>query len=121
MALEHSESGKRGFAASFTNAGAPTGAALGTFILGTFSAALPQEQFLAWGWRVPFLLSLILLGISLWMRLKLSESPVFVAMKAAGETEGNPFVKSFTYPGNKRRIFVALFGVLDVVMGELDR
>ena len=52
MALEHSESGKRGFAASFVNAGAPTGAVLGTLVMGAF-AALPNEQFLAWGWRVP--------------------------------------------------------------------
>jgi hypothetical protein len=60
---------------------------------------------------VPFLLSLILLAASLYMRAKLSESPVFKAMRAAGETARNPFVESFTYPGNVRRIFVALFGV----------
>jgi len=57
----------------------------------------------------------VLLGISLWMRLKLSESPVFQAMKAAGETAKNPFVESFTFPGNKRRIFVALFGITGVL------
>ena len=49
------------------------------------------------------------------MRLKLSESPVFKAMKEAGETRGNPFVESFTYPGNKKRIFVALFGVTGIL------
>jgi MFS family permease len=65
----------------------------------------------AWGWRVPFLLSIILLAISLWMRLKLSESPVFQAMKAEGELAKNPLKESFTYPGNKLRIFVALFGI----------
>jgi len=74
-----------------------------------------KETFAAWGWRVPFILSILLLAISLWMRLKLSESPVFVAMKAAGHTARNPFVESFTYPGNKRRIFVALFGVTGVL------
>lgn len=63
------------------------------------------------GLAMPFLLSLALLAISLWMRLKLSESPVFEAMKAEGEIAGNPFVESFTYPKNKRRIFIALFGV----------
>ncbi|MGM7666656.1 MFS transporter [Microbacterium sp. A93] len=93
MALEHSENGKRGFAASFTNAGAPTGAALGTFILGTFAAVLPQEEFLAWGWRVPFLLSFALLIVGMVIRAKISESPIFEAalaqeeaQKAAGET-----------------------------------
>jgi MFS family permease len=83
MALEHSESGKRGFAASFVNAGAPTGAVLGTFIMGSFSA-LPNDQFLAWGWRVPFLLSFVLLGVGMFVRLKVSESPIF---KAAIEQE----------------------------------
>ena len=72
---------------------------------------IPPEEFAAWGWRVPFLLSIILLAISLWMRLKLSESPVFRAMKEAGKMAGNPFTESFTYPGNKKRIFVALFGI----------
>ena len=83
MALEHSESGKRGFAASFVNAGAPTGAVLGTLIMGAF-AALPNDQFLAWGWRVPFLLSFVLLGVGMFVRLKVSESPIF---KAAIEQE----------------------------------
>jgi MFS family permease len=83
MALEHSESGKRGFAASFVNAGAPTGAVLGTFIMGAFSS-LPNDQFLAWGWRVPFLLSFVLLGVGMFVRLKVSESPIF---KAALEQE----------------------------------
>lgn len=79
MALEHSESGKRGFAASFVNAGAPTGAVLGTFIMGAFSS-LPNDQFLAWGWRVPFLLSFVLLGVGMFVRLKVSESPIFKAV-----------------------------------------
>jgi MFS family permease len=83
MALEHSESGKRGFAASFVNAGAPTGAVLGTLIMGAFSA-LPNAQFLAWGWRVPFLLSFVLLAVGMFVRLKVSESPIF---KAALEQE----------------------------------
>ncbi|MHC6221536.1 MFS transporter [Arthrobacter sp. MMS24-S77] len=83
MALEHSESGKRGFAASFVNAGAPSGAVLGTLIMGIFSA-LPNSQFLAWGWRVPFLLSFVLLAVGMFVRLKVSESPIF---KAAIEQE----------------------------------
>lgn len=88
MALEHSESGKRGFAASFTNAGAPTGAALGTLILGFFSATLSQDQFLAWGWRVPFLLSFALLIVGLVIRAKVSESPIFQAAVAHDAAAG---------------------------------
>src|SRR5690625_617189 len=73
MALEHSEKGRRGFAASFTNAGAPTGAALGTFVLGAFAAVLPQEDFMAWGWRIPFLMSFVLLIIGMIVRSRRSE------------------------------------------------
>src|ERR1044072_1653593 len=65
----------------------------------------------AWGWRLPFLFSILLLAVSLWMRLKLSESPVFRALKEAGEINANPFKASFTYPGNLKRLFVALFGI----------
>ena len=86
MALEHSESDKRGFAASFVNAGAPTGAVLGTLIMGAFSA-LPDDQFLAWGWRVPFLLSFVLLGVGMFVRLKVSESPIFQAAIEQEEAE----------------------------------
>ncbi len=89
MALEHSESGKRGFAASFVNAGAPSGAVLGTLVMGAFSA-LPNAQFLAWGWRVPFLLSFVLLAVGMFVRLKVSESPIFKAAleKEAAEQAG---------------------------------
>jgi MFS family permease len=76
MALEHAEPKKRGFAASFTNAGAPSGAVLGLLMMSLFSS-MPQEQFLAWGWRVPFLLSFVLLLVGLYVRSKVSESPVF--------------------------------------------
>jgi MFS family permease len=79
MALEHSKKGRRGFAASFTNAGAPTGAALGTFILGTVAAVLPHDDFMAWGWRIPFLFSFVLLVIGVIVRSKISESPIFLA------------------------------------------
>src|SRR3546814_6054503 len=82
---------------------------------------MPDAVWESWGWRVPFLLSLILLAISLWMRLKLSESPVFQAMKAEGELAKNPLKESFTYPGNPRRIFIALFGIaagLTVIRSE---
>ena len=77
-----------------------------------FKALMPGEAWDDWGWRVPFLFSILLLAISLWMRLKLSESPVFQAMKAAGETRAATRSKeSFTYPGNLKRMFVALFGI----------
>ena len=76
MALEHADPKTRGFAASFTNAGAPTGSVLGLLVMSAFSA-LPQEAFLSWGWRVPFLLSFVLLLVGLYVRSRVSESPVF--------------------------------------------
>ncbi|WP_205676773.1 MFS transporter [Arthrobacter crystallopoietes] len=76
MALEHADPKTRGFAASFTNAGAPTGSVLGLLVMSAFSS-LPQEAFLSWGWRVPFLLSFVLLLVGLYVRSRVSESPVF--------------------------------------------
>ncbi|MGX7895260.1 MFS transporter [Tsuneonella sp. HG222] len=112
---EHAPPEKRGFYTSFIQASVVGGFVLSIAVVLVCRALIPPEDFAAWGWRVPFLLSLILLGISLWMRLKLAESPVFKAMKEAGEMAGNPFVESFTYPGNKKRIFVALFGVTGIL------
>ncbi|MFM5916592.1 MAG: MFS transporter [Novosphingobium sp.] len=108
---EHSAPDRRGWFTSFIQASVVGGFVLSVAVVLACRTFIPAAEFDSWGWRVPFLLSLILLAISLWMRLKLSESPVFQAMKEAGETSGNPFVESFTYPGNAKRIFVALFGV----------
>ena len=112
---EHAPPEKRGFYTSFIQASVVGGFVLSIIVVIACRLLIPEDDFAAWGWRVPFLLSILLLVISLWMRLKLSESPVFQAMKEAGETAGNPFIESFTYPGNKRRIFVALFGVAGVL------
>lgn len=112
---EHAPPERRGFYTSFIQASVVGGFVLSILVVIGCRAFFPEETFDAWGWRVPFLLSLILLAISLWMRLKLSESPVFKAMKESGEMAHNPFVESFTYPGNKKRIFVALFGITGVL------
>jgi MFS family permease len=112
---EHAPPEKRGFYTSFIQASVVGGFVLSIGVVIACRALIPAEDFAAWGWRIPFLLSLILLAISLWMRFKLSESPVFRAMKEAGEMAGNPFVESFTYPGNKKRIFVALFGITGIL------
>ena len=108
---EHAPPEKRGYYTAFIQASVVGGFVLSIAVVLICRALIPAEDFAAWGWRIPFLLSIILLGISLWMRLKLSESPVFRAMKAEGRMAKNPFVESFTYPGNKKRIFVALFGI----------
>ena len=105
---EHAAPEKRGFYTSFIQASVVGGFVLSIIVVLACRWIIPADAFAQWGWRIPFLLSLLLLAGSLWMRLKLSESPVFRAMKEAGETSGNPFTESFTYPGNLKRIVIAL-------------
>ena len=112
---EHAPPEKRGFYTSFIQASVVGGFVLSILVVIACRAFIAEDDFAAWGWRVPFLVSLVLLAISLWMRLKLSESPVFQAMKSAGEMVRNPFVASMTYPGNPKRLFVALFGITGVL------
>ncbi|RXZ66119.1 MFS transporter [Pelagerythrobacter rhizovicinus] len=112
---EHAPLEKRGFYTSFIQASVVGGFVLSIAVVLTCRLLIPEDEFTAWGWRMPFLLSIVLLAISLWMRLKLNESPVFQAMKAEGRTAPNPFAESFRYPGNKKRIFVALFGITGVL------
>ena len=112
---EHAPPDKRGFYTGFIQASVVGGFVLSIAVVLLCRLFIPEDDFTAWGWRIPFLLSIILLFISLWMRLKLNESPVFRAMKEAGETSANPFKESLTYPGNPKRIFVALFGITGVL------
>jgi MFS transporter, MHS family, shikimate and dehydroshikimate transport protein len=76
MALEHADGRRRGFAGSFANMGAPAGAVLSTVVLAVVTL-LPSDAFLAWGWRIPFLLSAALVALGLWVRLSVAESPSF--------------------------------------------
>ncbi len=108
---EHSPKKRAGFYTSFIQAGVVGGFLLSLAVILLVKAVMSAEMWAAWGWRIPFVFSIVLLAISLWMRLKLSESPVFQKMRAAGEREANPIKASFTYPGNVKRMVVALFGI----------
>jgi MFS family permease len=108
---EHAPPGKRGQYTSWIQVSVVGGFLLCLVVVLTCRAALSKEDFETWGWRIPFLASLLMLAISLYIRLKLSESPVFKAMKAAGTTSKNPLLDSWRHPGNKGRILTALFGV----------
>ncbi|GAA4008409.1 MFS transporter [Sphingomonas humi] len=108
---EHAPPGKRGQYTSWIQVSVVGGFLLSLIMVLACRAALTPEQFDAWGWRIPFLASLIMLAVSLYIRMKLNESPVFKAMKEAGTTSRNPFKDSLTYPGNIKRVLVALFGV----------
>ncbi len=108
---EHAPPHERGFYTSFIQASVSGGFVLSLIVVLLSRWLIPAEIWSDWGWRLPFLFSLLLLALSLWMRLKLSESPIFEEMKSRGEIAHNPFVESFRYPGNKKRIVVALFGI----------
>ncbi|HEV7625252.1 MAG TPA: MFS transporter [Streptomyces sp.] len=85
LVSEHGEAKKRGFWASWPQTGAPAGLLLGTGALALVTALLSEEAFLSWGWRVPFLLSGVLVGVGLWVRLAVDESPVFKEARARAE------------------------------------
>src|ERR1041384_5299900 len=109
---EHAPPGRRGFYTSWIQ----TTATLGLFaallvVIGT-RTLLGEEAFAAWGWRVPFLLSILLLAVSLWIRMQLEESPVFQKMKSEGTTSQAPLRESFARWGNARIVLIALFGAL---------
>ncbi|WEH39024.1 MHS family MFS transporter [Streptomyces sp. NBC_01218] len=84
---EHGGPEHRGFWASWPQAGAPGGNLLATGVLALLAAVQSEEAFLSWGWRIPFLLSGVLVVIGLWIRVSLSESPVFLAARAEAEAE----------------------------------
>ncbi|MEU6484759.1 MFS transporter [Streptomyces sp. NPDC046887] len=90
---EHGGDKHRGFWASWPQAGAPGGNLLATGVLALLAAVQSEEAFLAWGWRVPFLLSGVLVVIGLWIRVSVSESPVFLAAQAKAEADAARGVK----------------------------
>ncbi|GAA0195956.1 MFS transporter [Glutamicibacter creatinolyticus] len=98
MALEHAPKEQRGFAASFANMGGPAGAVLATLAVSAVSL-LPNEQFLSWGWRLPFILSIGLVAIGIVIRLKVAESPLFLALEDKAEEKKTPLMEVLTkYP-----------------------
>jgi MFS family permease len=108
---EHAPAGRRGFYTSFIQIAAPVGFLLCLVVVLTTRHSMSPQAFEAWGWRVPFLLSLLLLALSLFIRMKLAESPVFQAMKSAGTTSKNPIIESLSDRANLGKVLVAMFGV----------
>lgn len=100
VALEHAPAKRRGFAASFANMGGPAGAVLATLTVSAFTT-LPREEFLAWGWRVPFLLSVVLIVVGLVIRLKVAETPLFLQLEKKAEKKKIPLHEVvIRYPKN---------------------
>lgn len=105
MAVEHAPAGRRGYYGSWPQMGVPAGLVLSTVVFTIFQA-MPEEQFLAWGWRIPFLLSVVLIAVGLYVRLRLMESPAFQKVDETDTEAQMPIVEVFrTYP---RNILIAL-------------
>ena len=112
---EHAPQGKRGLYTSWIQ----TTATLGLFaallvVIGT-RTLVGEDAFKVWGWRIPFLVSVILLAVSLWIRMQLSESPVFLKMKGTGTTSKAPLTEAFARWGNLKIVLICLLGA---VMGQ---
>ena len=108
---EHAPEGKRGFFTSFIQTTATLGLFLSLLVILGVRTAMGEEQFTAWGWRIPFLVSVLLLGISVWIRLSMNESPAFAKMKAEGKTSKAPLSEAFLKPKNAKIVFLALVGL----------
>jgi len=108
---EHAPAPRRGFYTSFIQSGVIGGFLLSLAVVLVSNLFVDKDAFAAWGWRIPFLFSLVLLAVSLWVRLKLKESPVFKAMKDAGEIAHNPLRESFNSWPKIKMVLVALFGI----------
>ena len=106
---EHAPNGKRGLYTSFIQTTATVGLLLSLVVILGVREALGVEAFNDWGWRIPFLLSIVLLGVSVWIRMQLSESPLFQQMKAEGKTSKAPITESF-FSKNGRIVLLALLG-----------
>ena len=106
---EHAPMGKRGLYTSFIQTTATLGLFLSLLVILGVRTYLGPEAFEAWGWRIPFLLSFVLLGISVWIRLQLNESPMFQQMKAEGKTSKAPLTESF-FTKNSKIVLLALIG-----------
>jgi MFS family permease len=109
---EHAPEGKRGLYTSFIQTTATLGLFAALLVVIGLRTWMGEEAFAAWGWRLPFLLSAILLGVSLWIRLQLQESPVFRQMKEEGTTSKAPLTEAFGRWRNLRWVLVALLGAV---------
>ncbi|MCR7752411.1 MHS family MFS transporter [Pseudomonas aeruginosa] len=107
---EHAPANKRGSYTSWIQSTATLGLLLSLLVI-LACRQLTGDEFETWGWRLPFLLSIVLLGISTWIRLSMRESPAFLKMKAEGKVSKAPLRESFTQWGNLKVVLTALFSI----------
>ncbi len=107
---EHVPDERRGFYTSFIQITATLGLFLSLMVILFVQNAMSREAFSAWGWRVPFLISIFLVGISLYIRIRMKESPIFQQIKSSGMTSAQPLKEAFTKWVNLKRVLISLFG-----------
>lgn len=107
---EHVPDGKRGFYTSFIQITATLGLFVSLAVILILQNAMSKEAFSSWGWRIPFLISIFLVAISLYIRLRMKESPIFQHIKAAGMTSAKPLKEAFTQWPNLKLVLISLFG-----------
>ena len=112
---EHAPHGRRGFYTSWIQTTATLGLFLSLVVILGTRTIVGEANFAAWGWRIPFAVSIVLLGISVWIRLQLNESPAFKKMKEEGTHSKAPLSEAFGQWGNAKIALLALFGL---VMGQ---
>jgi len=108
---EHAPPGKRGLYTSWIQTTATAGLFLSLIVILLVRTNIGEDAFKAWGWRIPFLVSILLLGVSLWIRLRLNESPVFQQMVDEGKTSKKPLAESFGQWSNLKLVILALLGL----------
>ncbi len=108
---EHAPPGRRGLYTSFIQTTATLGLFLSLIVILLVRTQVGEAAFGDWGWRIPFLASILLLGVSLWIRLRLNESPVFQKMVDEGKGSKKPLTESFLEPGNLKLVILALVGL----------
>ncbi|RYG07786.1 MAG: MFS transporter, partial [Burkholderiales bacterium] len=112
---EHAPHGRRGFYTSWIQTTATLGLFLSLIVILGTRTALGEAAFADWGWRIPFLVSILLLAISVWIRLSLSESPAFQKMKSEGKTSKSPLSESF---GQWKNLKIVLLAIVGLTMGQ---
>ena len=107
---EHVPDGKRGFYTSFIQITATLGLFVSLIVILVVQNQMSREAFSAWGWRIPFLVSIVLVSVSLYIRLRMKESPIFSHIKSTGMTSAKPLKEAFTQWKNLRLVLISLFG-----------
>jgi len=107
---EHARPGERGFATSWIQTTATLGLLMALIVIGACRLYMDAKMFSEWGWRLPFLVSIFLLGFSVWIRLKLNETPIFQKMKEEGKGSKAPLTESFFHYPNNKYVLLALLG-----------